>query len=57
MHAALRVLFTFVWMLTLSEWGRAQDLQNSASQLLLLDNDTDTILFEKQSDITFFRLH
>ncbi len=54
MHAALRVLFTFVWMLTLSEWGRAQDLQNSASQLLLLDNDTDTILFEKQSDITFF---
>ncbi|WP_455481356.1 D-alanyl-D-alanine carboxypeptidase family protein [Bartonella sp. B12(2025)] len=53
MHTALRVLFTLFWMLTLNEWGRAQSFQNSASQLLLLDNDTDTILFEKQSDVTF----
>ncbi|WP_455466746.1 D-alanyl-D-alanine carboxypeptidase family protein [Bartonella sp. B39] len=54
MHKALRVLFILFWMLTLDGWGRAQNFQNSASQLLLLDNDTDTILFEKQSDIAFF---
>ncbi|GAA5094291.1 D-alanyl-D-alanine carboxypeptidase family protein [Bartonella acomydis] len=54
MHTVLRVVFTLVWMLILDEWGRAQNFQNSASQLLLLDNNTDTILFEKQSDIPFF---
>ncbi|EJF75872.1 D-alanyl-D-alanine carboxypeptidase [Bartonella alsatica] len=54
MRTALRVLFTLFWILILDEWGRAQNFQSSASQLLLLDNDTGTILFEKQSDITFF---
>ncbi|WP_336294327.1 D-alanyl-D-alanine carboxypeptidase family protein [Bartonella sp. CB169] len=54
MYIALRVLFTLIWILTLSEWGRAQNLQIPASQLLLLDNDTDTILLEKQSDVVFF---
>ncbi len=54
MRTALRVLFTLFWMLTLEGWGRAQNFQDSAPQLLLLDNDTDTILLEKQSDITFF---
>ncbi|EJF77960.1 D-alanyl-D-alanine carboxypeptidase dacD precursor [Candidatus Bartonella washoeensis] len=53
MHTSLRILFTLFWMLTLNGGGRAQDFQTSASQLFLLDNDTETILFEKQSDITF----
>ncbi|UNE55544.1 D-alanyl-D-alanine carboxypeptidase family protein [Bartonella machadoae] len=53
MHGALRVLFTLFWMLILDGGGRAQDFHTSASQLLLLDSDTDTILFEKQSDMTF----
>ncbi|MGF7157695.1 D-alanyl-D-alanine carboxypeptidase family protein [Bartonella heixiaziensis] len=53
MHTTLRILFTLFWMFTLEGRGRAQDFQTSASQLLLLDNGTDTILFEKQSDITF----
>ncbi|MCZ2158754.1 D-alanyl-D-alanine carboxypeptidase [Bartonella sp. 220] len=53
MHGALRVLFTLFWMLILDGGGRAQNFQTSASQLLLLDSDTDTILFEKQSDMTF----
>ncbi|MBB5073055.1 D-alanyl-D-alanine carboxypeptidase (penicillin-binding protein 5/6) [Bartonella callosciuri] len=54
MRTVLRVLFTLFWMLTLDGRGRAQDFQTSASQLLLVDNDTDTILFEKQSNLTFF---
>ncbi|AFR26315.1 penicillin-binding protein [Bartonella quintana RM-11] len=54
MRTTLRILFTLFWMLILDGWGRAQGFQTSASQLLLLDNDTDTILFEKQSDIPFF---
>ncbi|WP_156850840.1 D-alanyl-D-alanine carboxypeptidase family protein [Bartonella refiksaydamii] len=54
MRVLLSILFTLFMMFTLSGWGRAQKFQNSASQLLLLDNDTDTVLFEKQSDITFF---
>lgn len=54
MRTALRVLFTLLGILALGGWGRAQGFQSSASQLLLLDNNTDTILFEKQSDIAFF---
>ncbi|WP_074380682.1 D-alanyl-D-alanine carboxypeptidase family protein [Bartonella doshiae] len=54
MHTALRVLLTLFLMLMLNDWGRAQGFQTSASQLLLLDDNTDTILFEKQSDIAFF---
>ncbi|UTO27722.1 D-alanyl-D-alanine carboxypeptidase family protein [Bartonella harrusi] len=53
MRRALRILFTLFWILILDGGGNAQDFQTSASQLLLLDNDTDTILFEKQSDMTF----
>ncbi|WP_208432904.1 D-alanyl-D-alanine carboxypeptidase family protein [Bartonella taylorii] len=54
MRALLSILFTLFMMFTLIGWGRAQNFQNSVSQLLLLDDDTDTILFEKQSDIAFF---
>ncbi|WP_034989228.1 D-alanyl-D-alanine carboxypeptidase family protein [Bartonella senegalensis] len=54
MYTTLRVFCTLFWMLTLNGWGRAQDFQTSAPQLLLLDDDTDTILFEKQSNIPFF---
>ncbi|WP_208440969.1 D-alanyl-D-alanine carboxypeptidase family protein [Bartonella raoultii] len=54
MRVALRVLFTLLGILTSDGWGRAQDFQNSASQILLIDDDTDTILFEKQSDAAFF---
>ncbi|GAA4663996.1 D-alanyl-D-alanine carboxypeptidase family protein [Bartonella pachyuromydis] len=54
MRIALRVLFTLLGVLTFDGWGRTQNFPNSALQLLLLDNDTDTILFEKESDIAFF---
>lgn len=54
MHMSLRILFTLLGILTLNEWGKAQSFQTSASQLLLLDNDTNTILFEKQSNVRFF---
>ncbi|EJF87914.1 hypothetical protein ME1_00878 [Bartonella vinsonii subsp. arupensis OK-94-513] len=54
MRAVLRVLFTLLCMLRLDEQGRAQNFQISASQILLLDDNTDTILFKKQSDIVFF---
>ncbi len=54
MRMALRVLFTLLEILIVDGWGRAQDFQNSASQLMFIDNDTDTILFEKQSDLAFF---
>ncbi|WP_208435821.1 D-alanyl-D-alanine carboxypeptidase family protein [Bartonella phoceensis] len=54
MHIALRFLFTLFWILILNGWGRTQNFQNSASQLLLIDNNTGTVLLEKQSDITFF---
>ncbi|VEJ45346.1 D-alanyl-D-alanine carboxypeptidase family protein [Bartonella vinsonii] len=54
MCIALRVLFTLLCMLTLEEQGRAQNFQISASQILLLDDNTDTILYEKKSDIAFF---
>ncbi|KEC55087.1 D-alanyl-D-alanine carboxypeptidase family protein [Bartonella koehlerae] len=54
MHMVLRILLTLFWMLTLNGWGKAQNFQTSAPQLLLLDHETDTILFEKQSDIPFF---
>lgn len=54
MRMALRILFTLLGILILDGWGRAQYFQSSASQLLFIDNDTDTILFEKQSGIAFF---
>ncbi|MET3590294.1 D-alanyl-D-alanine carboxypeptidase (penicillin-binding protein 5/6) [Bartonella silvatica] len=54
MNMILRVLLTLFWILTLNEWGKAQIFQTSASQLLLIDDSTDTVLFEKQSDLTFF---
>ncbi|WP_026088198.1 D-alanyl-D-alanine carboxypeptidase family protein [Bartonella rattaustraliani] len=54
MHIAIRVLFTLFWIFALSGGGRAQDFQTSASQLRLLDSETGTILFDKQSDIAFF---
>ncbi|MBX4335744.1 D-alanyl-D-alanine carboxypeptidase family protein [Bartonella raoultii] len=53
MRVSLRILFILLGILTLNG-GRAQDFQTSASQLLLLDGDTNTVLFEKQSDIRFF---
>ncbi|OLL55195.1 D-alanyl-D-alanine carboxypeptidase [Bartonella henselae] len=54
MRAVLRIFFTLFWILTLDGRGKAQDFQTSAQQLLLVDDDTDTVLFEKQSDIPFF---
>ncbi|AGF75861.1 D-alanyl-D-alanine carboxypeptidase family protein [Bartonella vinsonii] len=54
MCVALRVLFTLLCMLMLEEQGRAQNFQISASQILLLDDNTDTILYEKKSDSAFF---
>lgn len=53
MRTILRILFTLFCILIWDCGGKARDFQTSASQLLLLDNDTDTILFEKQSDIIF----
>lgn len=53
MHTILRILFTLFCILIWDCGGKARDFQTSALQLLLLDNDTDTILFEKQSDIIF----
>ncbi|WP_413154653.1 D-alanyl-D-alanine carboxypeptidase family protein [Bartonella sp. cb54] len=54
MYIVLRILFALFFALTLTECGRAKNFQTSASQLLLLDGDTGTILFEKKSDIAFF---
>ncbi|WP_354186075.1 D-alanyl-D-alanine carboxypeptidase family protein [Bartonella japonica] len=54
MQVAIRGLFILFWVLALNGGGRAQGFQTSASQLLLLNHETDTILFEKQSDVTFF---
>ncbi len=34
--------------------GKAQDFHTSASQLLLVDDETGAILFEKQGDVAFF---
>lgn len=49
----IKDFFTLFWMLTLDGRGKAEDFQTSAQQLLLVDDDTDTVLFEKQSDIPF----
>ncbi len=54
MYITLRILLTLWGILAFDPWGRAEDFQISASQLLLLDDDTETILYEKQSDIPFF---
>ncbi|WP_455474791.1 D-alanyl-D-alanine carboxypeptidase family protein [Bartonella sp. B30(2025)] len=54
MSTTLRVLFILFLILTSSEQGRAKNFQTSASQLLFLDDDTGTILFEKNSDVAFF---
>ncbi len=54
MYTALRILLILWGVLAFDMWGRAQDFQTPASQLLLLDDDTETILYEKQSDIPFF---
>ncbi|WP_375616250.1 D-alanyl-D-alanine carboxypeptidase family protein [Bartonella sp. AP58NXGY] len=53
MYTALRILLTLWGVLAFDTWGRAQDFQTSAPQLLLLDDDTETILYEKQSAIPF----
>ncbi|MBB4076409.1 D-alanyl-D-alanine carboxypeptidase (penicillin-binding protein 5/6) [Bartonella fuyuanensis] len=54
MYIALRILLTLWGVLAFDTWGRAQNFQTSASQVLLLDADTETILYEKQSSIPFF---
>ncbi len=54
MYTILRILLTLWGVLVFVTWGKAEDFQISASQLLLLDDDTETILYEKQSDIPFF---
>ncbi|WP_455482523.1 D-alanyl-D-alanine carboxypeptidase family protein [Bartonella sp. B35(2025)] len=54
MYMILRISFALFLVLILNEWGKAQNFQISASQVLLLDDETDTVLFEKQSDIAFF---
>ncbi|WP_455475391.1 D-alanyl-D-alanine carboxypeptidase family protein [Bartonella sp. B17] len=54
MHMTLKILFLLFLMLILSEQGKAQSFQISASQLLLLDDNTGTILCEKNSDVAFF---
>ncbi|MCZ2204262.1 D-alanyl-D-alanine carboxypeptidase family protein [Bartonella sp. A05] len=50
----LRLLWVLFFVLIFNEQGKAQNFQTSASQVLLLDDNTGTILFEKQSDIAFF---
>ncbi|EJF87272.1 D-alanyl-D-alanine carboxypeptidase family protein [Bartonella rattimassiliensis] len=54
MYTALRILLILWGVSAFDTWGRAQEFQTSASQLLLLDDDTETILYEKQSTIPFF---
>ncbi len=53
-YTILRILLILWEVLAFNTWGRAQNFQTSASQVLLLDDDTETILYEKQSDIPFF---
>ncbi|WP_455478383.1 D-alanyl-D-alanine carboxypeptidase family protein [Bartonella sp. B10] len=53
MNAALRVVFVSFWVLISYQVGRAQNFQISASQVLLLDDYTDTMLLEKQSNVAF----
>ncbi|WP_455477560.1 D-alanyl-D-alanine carboxypeptidase family protein [Bartonella sp. B41] len=54
MRITLRILSILLWMLMLGKFAQAQDFHISASRVLLLDDSTDTILFEKQSDVAFF---
>ncbi|WP_438721554.1 D-alanyl-D-alanine carboxypeptidase family protein [Bartonella rochalimae] len=54
MYLLLKVLFSLIWILIFNEQGQTKKFQTSALQLLILDDNTDTILFEKQSDIIFF---
>ncbi|CBI76439.1 Penicillin-binding protein [Bartonella clarridgeiae 73] len=54
MHRLLRVLFSLIWILIFNEQGQAENFQTSASQLLIFDDNTSTILFKKQSDVAFF---
>ncbi|WP_438718408.1 D-alanyl-D-alanine carboxypeptidase family protein [Bartonella rochalimae] len=54
MYLLLKVLFSLIWILIFNEQGQTKKFQTSALQLLILDDNTDTILFEKQSDIVFF---
>ncbi|ATO57405.1 D-alanyl-D-alanine carboxypeptidase family protein [Bartonella sp. 1-1C] len=54
MYLLLKVLFSLIWILIFNEQGQTKKFQTSALQLLILDDNTDTILFEKQSDVVFF---
>lgn len=54
MCITFRILLTLWGILAFNMWGRAQDFQISASQVLLLDDDTETILYEKQGSAPFF---
>ncbi|AQX28013.1 MULTISPECIES: D-alanyl-D-alanine carboxypeptidase family protein [unclassified Bartonella] len=54
MNHLLRVLFSLIWILIFNEQGQTKNFQTSASQLLIFDDNTSTILFEKQSDVVFF---
>ncbi|OPB31702.1 D-alanyl-D-alanine carboxypeptidase family protein [Bartonella sp. AR 15-3] len=54
MYLLLKVLFSLVWILVFNEQGQTKKFQTSALQLLIFDDNTDTILFEKQSDVVFF---
>ncbi len=54
MCTALRILLILWGILAFNTWGKAQDFQTSASQVLLLDDNTETILYEKQGDTPFF---
>ncbi|MDD9332387.1 MAG: D-alanyl-D-alanine carboxypeptidase, partial [Bartonella sp.] len=54
MYLLLKVLFSLIWILIFNEQGQTKKFQTSALQLLILDDNTNTILFEKQSDVVFF---
>ncbi|WP_336279410.1 D-alanyl-D-alanine carboxypeptidase family protein [Bartonella sp. CB175] len=54
MCVMLRVLLTLSLVLASNGRGGAANFQTSAPQLLLLDDNTGTVLFDKRSDITFF---
>lgn len=54
MGTVLRILLSLWGILAFNTWGRAQDFQISASQVLLLDDNTETILYEKQGNTPFF---
>ncbi|WP_175869416.1 D-alanyl-D-alanine carboxypeptidase family protein [Bartonella gabonensis] len=54
MYTVFRILLTLWGILAFNTCGRAQNFQTPASQVLLLDDDTETILYEKQSDLPFF---